>query len=296
MGQVAGGRRGRWRKGNVWVGIYSVDLQRVASPVVSLDEEGHTVVWGAVKGRGQSARTHKVFLPVIFDPFWIRMTPQTYWTSPHSRAPASLQPVLVLSHPARPPVTAGLHRSPSGALKERVRGWRLRHRHTAPHRDLRIAIAAWPKHLPPLLPIPNPPLHPSYTHLAPHIRPLMATTPLPTPALLLQLHRGHQTAAIHTALLKVVVKAWPLIRQDFLATRQQPSEATGDILQEAIPPWRGGIQLDQHLLEEGTCPCPEAAPSAPLLQKVTSSSTPLSGAAGKWVCCQKNDSADKTTL
>lgn len=283
MGQVAGGRRGVWTRRRVWVGINSVDLQEGAFPPVSLEGGVPTAVQEEVEGLGQLGRTHKACLLDISGHCLTQMIRQTCWTSPPpSQTPAKLHPPPVMSHLVQLLVLAGPLHSPSGAPRLQVLGWRVQPRHIAPQPGLHTAMAAWRKHPPPLLPIPNPLLHLSHTLLAPPILPRTATTPLATPPLLPQCHRGPPTAALHTDLDTTVARPQVLVRLGILATRQQPSEAIVDILRRVIPPWCGGNRQDPYHQEEGTCLWPKVAPSAPApLQKVSNSTTPISGATGK---------------
>lgn len=205
MGQVAGGKRGVWTRRKVWVGISSVDPQGGAFPPVKSGGEVPIAVQEEAEGVGQLGRTHKAFLLDISDHCLTQMIRQTCWTSPpRNQTPAKLHPLLVMSHPAQLLAKAGPLHSLSGVPKVQVLGRRVQPRHIAPLPGLHTAMAAWPKHPPPLLPIPNPLLHLSHTLLAPPIPPLMATTPLATPLLLLQelvqCHRDPQTAALHMGL------------------------------------------------------------------------------------------------
>lgn len=187
-----------------------------------------------------------------------------------------------MSHPVQLLVTAGLLHSPSGAARVQVLGGRVQPRHIAPQPDLHTAMAAWPKHHPPLRPILNPLLQLSHTLLALPILPLMASTPLATPPLLLQCHIDPQTAALHMDLDTAVARPPLLVKWVILITRQQSSEALVDILEQVIHPWCGGSQQDPHHQEEHTCLWPKVAPSAPPpLQKDANSSTPISGVTGK---------------
>ncbi|KAK1880347.1 AT-hook DNA-binding motif-containing protein 1 [Dissostichus eleginoides] len=232
---------------------------------------------GGGRGVGLQERTHRACLPDISGPSSTRTTHQTFWTlPPRSQTPGKLHPPLVTSHPVQLPATAGPLHSPSGAPRGQILGWRVPCTHMAPQQGLLTAMAAWPKLPPPLLPIPNPLLHLSHTRPAHPIHPLLAITPPATPPLLLRCHRDPQTAALHMDLARLSVK-WVT-----LTTRQQPREVMVDILQQVIPPWCGGSQQDPHHQEEGTCLSPKAAPSAPLhLQRVTNSTTPVSGATDK---------------
>lgn len=282
MGQVAGGR-GVWTRRKVWVGISYVDLQGEAFPPVMWEGEVLTVVQEEAEGRGQPARTHKACLLDISGHSSTQMIRQTCWTSPppRSQTPGKPHPPLVMNHPVQLLVTAGPLHTLSGAPRVQVLGWRVHPRHIAPQPGLHTAMAAWPKHPPPLLPIPNPLLHLSHTLLAPPIPLPLASTPLVSPPLLLRCHRDPQIAALRTDQDTAVARPPLLVKWVFLATRQQPSEAIVDILQQVIPPWCGGSQQDPHHQEEGTCLWPKVAPSAPPpLQKGSNSTTPIRGATG----------------
>lgn len=284
MGQVAGGRRGAWKRRKVWVGFSSVDLQGGAFPRVRLEGGVPTAaVREGAEGLGQPGRTHKDCLLDISAHCSTRMIPQTCWTCrPRSRTPAKLHPPLVMSHPAQLPFTAGPLHSPSGVPRVQVLEQRVQPRHIAPQPGLRTAMAAWPRHHPPPLHTPNPLLRLSHTLLAPPTLLLMATTPLATPPPLLLCHRDPQTAALHSGLDTAVARPPLSARLVTLATRQQPSGAFADILQQVIPPWCGGNQRDPHHLEEASCLWPKVARSAPPPpQRDTNSSTPISGATGK---------------
>lgn len=277
MGQVAGVRRGVWTRRKVWVGISFVDLPGGDFPPVNWEGEVPTAVQEEAEGWGQQGTTHKACLLDTFGHSLTQMIRQTCWTSPRRQTLAKLPLPLVMSHPVQLLVKAGPQHFPSGAPRVQVLGQRVQPRHT-PRAGLHSAIAASPKHRPPLQSIPNPLLHLSHTLPAPLIQPLMGTTPLAIPPLLLQGHRDPQTAALHMDL----ARPWLVVKLVILATRQQSSEALVDILQLVIPPWCGGSRLDPHHQEEGTCPWPKAALSAPLpLQKVTNSIIPISGATGK---------------
>lgn len=261
MGQVAGVKRDLWINRKAWVGISSVDLQGGASPPVRLDGEVPTAAQEGAEGLGQLGRTPKASSLVISDHCSTLMIPRTCWTSPpHSLTPAKLHPPLDTSHPAQLPVTAGLPHSLSGALRVQVLGRRVQARHLAPQAGLHIAMPAWPKHPPPLLPILNPLLHLSHTLLAPPIQPLTATTLLATPAPLLWCHRDPQTAA---GLVTTLARPTLSVQWVILAIKPQPSGATLDIQVQVIPLQCGGTQQDRRHLEEDTCLWPKVAPSAP---------------------------------
>lgn len=283
MGQVAGGRRGVWKRRKVWGGFGSVDLRGGAFPPVRLEGGVPTAVQGEAEASDLLGRTHKACLLDISGHCSTQMIRLTCWTSPRSQTAAKLHPPLVMSHPAQLLDTAGPPHSPSGALRAQVLEWRVQHKHIAPHPGLHTAMAAWPKRHPPLLPILNPPLHLSHTLLAPPILPLMDTTPLATPPLLPQCHRDPRTAALHLCLDTAVARPPMLV---ILATRQQLRGAFVDILQQVIPPWCGGSQRDPRHLEEGTCLWPEVAHLAPP-QKDTNSTAPISGATGKSLVAAK---------